>query len=76
MAAVRKPNNGLTVRPRMEAMSPYQMYLEQIKGISDSFRTARVNLSYIPPQFGGLKGQRLVLADQPVLQMIDFTNPN
>jgi hypothetical protein len=52
------------------------MYVEQIRGISDSFRANAAGLSYIPPQFGGLKGQLLVIADQPVLQLVDFTNPN
>jgi hypothetical protein len=57
-------------------VSPFQLYLEQVKGVSDSYRASRAGLSYYPSQFGGLKGQRLVLADQPVLQLIDFKNPN
>lgn len=76
MSAVTTPNNGLTVRPRIALMSPYQLYIEQIRGVSDSFRASRSGLTYIPPQFGGLKGQLTVIADQPVLQMVDFTNPN
>ena len=76
MSAITNPNKGLTVQPRIASISPYKLYLEQIRGISDSFRANAAGLSYIPPQFGGLKGQRLVLADQPVLQLIDFTNHN
>ena len=76
MPAITQPNNGLTIAPRMAMMSPYQLYLEQIKGVSDSLRAASATLSYIPPQFGGLKGQLAVINDQAVLQMVDFTNPN
>lgn len=76
MATLKQPNNGLTIRPRIAMISPYQLYLEQVRGVSDSFRATRVGLTYIPPQFGGLKGQLTVIADQPVLQMVDFTNPN
>ena len=76
MSAITNPNKGLTARPRVISISPYQIYMEQIRGISDSFRANADGLSYIPPQFGGLKGQLLVIADQPVLQLVDFTNPN
>lgn len=74
MSAVIKPKVRVSVTPRMIPLSPYELYLEQIRGVSDAIRVNSRGLSYIPPQFGGLKGQLGALNDQAVVQMIDFEN--
>jgi hypothetical protein len=53
-------------------MTPYQIYMQQVRGVSDSIRALAAGLTYIPPQLGGLEGQLAVLEDNIVLQLIDF----
>ena len=74
MTAITNTNNGLSVKTRMVPLSPYELYLEQLRGVSDTIRVNSMGMSYIPPQFGGLKGQIIALNDQPVVQMVDFEN--
>jgi hypothetical protein len=74
MTAIIKPKGRVSVTPRMMALSPYELYLEQVGGVSDSIRVKSQGLTYIPAQFGGLKGQRESLRSQVVVQMIDFEN--
>lgn len=64
-----KQNNILsTIRP----VTPVELYKNQVKGIMEGIRVAGQGLSYIPPQFGGLMGQRQVLNEAVSLQIIDF----
>lgn len=74
MSAVIKPINPISVSTRMTSLSPYELYLEQVRGVADTIRVKSRGLSYIPAQFGGLKGQRVSLMSQVAVQMVDFEN--
>lgn len=58
--------------PRLTAMSPYEIYLQQVKAAYDGIRSSRLNLSYYPAQFGGIFGQRDVINEVVVLELTDF----
>lgn len=58
--------------PKFIAMNPYQVYLNQIRSAIEPIRYQRQGLSYIPPQMGGISGQRQVINQNVVLQIIDF----
>lgn len=64
--------NITSIIPSFAAMTPYQIYLQQVRGLSDSIRASAAGLTYIPPQLGGLEGQLAVLQGNIVLQLIDF----
>lgn len=74
MTIILKPLKKNSASPRMVALSPYQMYVEQMRGISDKIRATNSGLSYYPAQFGGIKGQRENLNSQVIVQLIDFEN--
>lgn len=68
-------NNAQTttnIVPRFAEMTPYQVYLQQIKGGADNIRAKVAGFTYLPPQFGGLVGQLQTLEEEIVLQLIDF----
>lgn len=54
------------------AMTPYQVFLNQVKSAIEPIRAATSNLTYIPPQLGGVEGQREVIQATAVLQLIEF----
>jgi len=58
--------------PQYVPMTPYQVYLNQIKSAIEPIRFATKSMSYLPPQLGGLTGQRNVISEAVILQMIDF----
>lgn len=74
MSTIIHPKKSLSVTTRMVNLSPYELFLEQVRGVSENIRVVNKGLTYIPPQFGGLKGQLVGLNDQPVVQMVDFEN--
>jgi len=53
-------------------MSPYEVYLNQVKGAIDNIRFASQGMSYTPPQLGGLDGQLSTITEAVVLQVTDF----
>lgn len=61
------------ISPRFVAISPYEVYLNQVKGTIDNIRFTAQGMSYAPPQFGGLDGQLDVLTQSVVLQVTDFS---
>jgi len=61
-----------TILSRMVSLTPYQVYLEQVTGISDSIRASASNLDYYPMQLGGLKGQRQAITSTSVVEIMDF----
>jgi hypothetical protein len=71
MASTSAQTNSNIV-PRFAEMTPYQLYLQQIRGGTDGIRTKVAGLTYIPPQFGGLTGQLETLQKVLVIQIIDF----
>ena len=68
------PYNRSRVRSRMTALTPYQIYLEQVRGVSDTIRVTNSGLTYYPMQFGGLKGQRQAIDGVSAVEIIDFTS--
>jgi hypothetical protein len=58
--------------PKFVEMTPYQIYLNQVKSAIEPIRFARQNMDYFPPQLGGLSGQRNTLTEAVVLQLIEF----
>lgn len=61
-----------TILSRMVSLTPYQVYLEQVTGISDNIRASASNLEYYPMQLGGLKGQRQAITSTSVVEIMDF----
>lgn len=74
MPTITKPDNQISVTPRMLSISPYHLYLEQIRGATDAIRVKSRGLNYIPSQFGGIQGQIASLSENVVARMIDFEN--
>lgn len=60
------------VLPRLAALGPYEVYLNQIQSSLEAIRYQNKDMQYIPPQLGGLTGQRKIIKNSLVLQMIDF----
>ena len=61
------------ISPRFVVMSPYEVYLNQVKGAIDNIRFTAQGMSYAPPQFGGLDGQLSTITQEVVLQLTDFS---
>lgn len=64
--------NTTKVIPKLVEMTPYQVYLQQVRGAADNIRARVAGFDYLPPQFGGLSGQLQVMNEEVVLQLIDF----
>jgi hypothetical protein len=60
------------ITPKLTPMSPYEVYLQQVKGLFDQIRTERIGMSYIPPQMGGYFGQQVVIDEIVVIELTDF----
>lgn len=58
--------------PKLTPITPYELYIQQVKGTYDAIRAARRNITYYPNQFGGIQGQLIVLDEQFVLDLIEF----
>lgn len=58
--------------PRYTIMTPYEVYMQQVRGLYDNVRQVNAGVSYVPPQMGGLLGQRQVIQGVAVLELIDF----
>lgn len=73
MANIIKTNMNRIV-PKLVPITPYELYLQQVKGTYDSIRSynADSSVTYIPPQFGGFMGQKEVLEQKVVLELTDF----
>lgn len=70
--AVIKPIDKNTIGARTLALSPLNLYLERVRSVSDGVRMKVRNFSYIPLQFGGIKGQQQSLLANSVVKLIDF----
>lgn len=60
------------ILPKLVALGPYEVYLNQIRSSLEAIRYKNKDMEYFPPQLGGLTGQRKIIKDSLVLQMIDF----
>lgn len=74
MSKVISPQKRSFASTRLAVLSPYRMYIEQVRGVSDKIRATSKGLAYYPAQFGGLKGQRENLNSEVVVQLVDFEN--
>lgn len=70
--ATNSSNITTRVIPSLVEMTPYQIYLQQVKGSVDMIRYTLNGLNYFPPQIGGLDGQLAAMNSTIVLQLIDF----
>lgn len=55
-------------------MTALSIYLDRVNDIYSRARAEADDLSYIPPQMGGIEGQRATLRDKLVVQDISFEN--
>lgn len=69
MAIVTQPPK---IIPKLASMSPYEIYLQQVKATYDGIRAGRLSLSYYPAQFGGIFGQSDIINEAVVLELTDF----
>lgn len=61
-----------SILPKLVALTPHEVYLQQVKATFDAMRYSGTNLAYLPPQFGGIFGQNLVANSGAVLEIISF----
>lgn len=54
------------------AITPLALYMKRVEEVSDSIRQTRQGRTYIPLQFGGFSGQRAVLSDKLVVNVVTF----
>ena len=71
MAAITKINQDKLV-PQLVPITPYELYIQQVKGIFDNVRYQNSSMTYIPAQFGGILGQQRALSLDVALQLTDF----
>ena len=72
MKVTKDPYNRNLVSSRTVALTPYEIYLQQVRAVSDNIRFTQQGLDYYPLQFGGLKGQRQAIIGKAVVDIIDF----
>jgi hypothetical protein len=58
--------------PKFTPLTPFEIYLQQVKGTFDSIRFQRKDMTYYPPQMGGFFGQREIKEDILVLELTEF----
>lgn len=58
--------------PRLVPMSSYEVYVNQVKSSLEAIRFKAKDMEYLPPQLGGLTGQRQILNKSAVIETIDF----
>lgn len=71
--AILKPINRDLLLPRTLPVTPLNLYLELVKGTTESARAKALGQTYLPAQFGGILGQSQILGDQACIQAIDFS---
>lgn len=72
MKVIKDPYDLNKVLRRTVATTPYQVYLEQVRAISDNIRFTSQGLEYYPLQFGGLKDQQKAIIGTHVVNILDF----
>jgi hypothetical protein len=58
--------------PRLTPITPYEIFLQQVKGTYDAVRYKRRSMDYIPAQMGGIFGQKEVIDSGLVLEITEF----
>lgn len=72
MKVTTNPYNENKVTVRTVALTPYQIYMEQVRGITESIRSDNLGMEHYPLQFGGLRGQRSAALAVTVVDIMDF----
>lgn len=73
MAYIIPNTNKSKLVSTFTAMTPYQVYVNQIRSAIEPIRAAAKGFTdYIPPQLGGIEGQREVIEGVVILQLVDF----
>lgn len=55
----------------LKPITPHELFKMQVQGMYDKLRYGKVK-SYVPAQFGGYDGQRIVLQEDMVLTVVEF----
>jgi hypothetical protein len=71
MAIINQPTKDF-VRPVLTPLTPFNLYVERVKSITDSLRSSSEGLEYLPMQFGGIKGQQQSLVANAVIKLVNF----
>lgn len=72
MSRVIVNDQATKMLPKLVAISPYEIYLFQVRSALEAIRFKAQDMEYLPPQLGGLVGQRTITNGSTVLQTIDF----
>lgn len=75
MSFVSQPSRDF-IRPTLEAVTPFSLYLERMRSVSDKLRAEAAGLEYIPMYFGGIKGQQESLVSNAVVKIVNFKVTN
>lgn len=54
-------------------MTPYELYIRKVSSIYDGIRATQRDLEFLPADFGGIFGQRSILKDGAVLEIIEVS---
>lgn len=65
-------NKTSKILNELRRITPMSLYMSQVHNCMDTIRATAAGKSYMPNQFGGLPGQRAVLQDVAVLQILTF----
>lgn len=71
MAFISQPSKDF-IRPTLEALTPLTLFLERVKSVSDNLRVNSAGLTYMPMDFGGIKGQQESLVSNSVIKIVNF----
>lgn len=65
-----------TIQPRIQNrltnITTMELFKIQVRNSYDNLRYASRGMTYIPNQFGGHSGQRILLSEPSVMEIIDF----
>lgn len=60
------------INNRLVRLTPLELYKIQVRNNYEAMRSVRRGMDFTPTQFGGLQGQRIVLSDPSVMEIIEF----
>lgn len=72
MSRITNVNISEKLLPKLVAMSSYEVYLDQVKSALEPIRYGLKDMEYLPPQLGGLTGQRELILKSMILQTVEF----
>lgn len=60
------------INTNLVPLTASEMYRLQVRNNMDNIRYTNRGMTHIPTQFGGLAGQRSLLSEPSVMEIIDF----